>query len=108
MKTDRYHQKSRNIAIEVWNPRQNAPSGITASRSDLWVTVLADSVWVAPTEAVRAFAAAARPGDGVRRVERAGDGNATLLVVADRHLLNFVYARLDGGDPAATLAAQRP
>ncbi len=104
VKTERKHAQTRNICLEYWNPRSNKPSGVSASQSHLWVTVLADSIWCVRTEELKRFVSALAPGDGVRRLERIGDGNSNAFIVPDRLLLGPVYFRLDSElDPLALI-----
>ena len=95
IKTERKHAQTRNICLEYWNPRSDKPSGVSASQSHLWVTVLTDSVWCVHTDALKQFVSTLAPGDGVRRLERIGDGNSNAFIVPDRLLLGPLYFRLE-------------
>jgi hypothetical protein len=93
VKYDKYHQKTHNIAIEIWNTSANRPSGLSSTKSDLWVCLLHDSMWVAKTAYLKAFIFDA----GIppkRVVENAGDGNARIYLYSDSEILS-IFHRID-------------
>jgi hypothetical protein len=102
VKTERKFSVTGNIAVEHWNPRQNKPSGISASQSDLWVTVLADSIWMVPTLTLRQFVDNLRIGPGVRHLKRVGDGNADCWIIRGDLLLGPVYRELQSPETMLT------
>lgn len=91
VKYDKYHEKSGNIAIEVWNTRSNTPSGLSYTKSDLWVCLLHDSMWVARTAFLKTFVEGIKPR---RVIENAGDGNARIYLYPDTEILS-IFHRID-------------
>jgi hypothetical protein len=95
VKNDEYAKRSGNIAIEVFNPKSNKASGITATKADLWVHILEDEVWITSTKNLLDFTKTAKPH---KIVDRAGDNNATLLLYKKEHILNEIFTRIDTMD----------
>lgn len=93
-KLDRHEARSGNVAVEYYNPRRGAPSGIAATSADLWVFVLRGpaSAWAARTADLRAHVAAA---PCLRDLPRAGDGNASVKLYARPALFAALFHRLD-------------
>lgn len=76
VKYDLYAISSKNIAVEVFNPKSGRPSGLMASKSDLWM-VVTDEVHVCNTQALKKWV---NDHPAKRIVSTAGDGNATILL----------------------------
>jgi hypothetical protein len=94
VKYDLLASTTGNIAIEYANPRTNKPSGLFATKSNLWFIVLDKplSVWVAKTEDLKLFFSTQPP---LKIIEKAGDGNAALRLYSKDHILDSVFSRLD-------------
>ena len=92
VKNDLYASKSGNIAIEVYNPKSNKKSGLTITKSDLWVHIVDGNVWVARTADLKGFIETNKP---LREVEKAGDGNATILLYKAKDILPKVFKCID-------------
>jgi hypothetical protein len=98
VKFDRMAASTGNIALEYWNCRSDQESGLLATRSHLWVHVLPSPlcVYAAGTGGLRKFVGETPP---LRRVERAGDGNANLLLYRARDILPPIFVGLDVTTP---------
>jgi len=93
VKHDLYEKKSGNVAVEYRNPRLDKPSGITATRSDIWVFVLSDeSVWACRTSDLKRHL---KQYKGVRDIEFGGDGNASMRLYRRIELFDQRFFRLD-------------
>ena len=90
VKWDIYAVKSGNIAIEVFNPKSDKPSGLYATKANLW-THITDYVYVTTVEDLKVFVDTESP---VRTITNGGDGNATLLLFREDHILN-IFTKLD-------------
>ena len=51
VKYDEMQAKTGNIAIEIYNPKSGKPSGLTATKANLWCQVLKDSTWITSVKA---------------------------------------------------------
>jgi hypothetical protein len=93
VKFDKFHQKTGNIAIEIWNTKLNKPSGLSSTKADLWVCVLHDSMWVANVALLKTyvFNTGTKP---KRIVENAGDNNAMIYLYNDEDILKM-FRRVD-------------
>ena len=84
-----------NLAIEHWNSKSNKPSGLSHTKSDYWVTVLPSptSVYIAKTQDLRQYCQSTPP---VRKVQRAGDSNASIWCYPMHDILTSVFDRVEG------------
>jgi hypothetical protein len=85
VKNDIYANKSGNIALEMFNPRSNKESGLTATRADLWCHIIFPEIWVCRVIELKNFVAITDP---FRVIERAGDGNAKLFLYKKDKLMS--------------------
>jgi len=93
VKFDEYEQRSGNVAIEVFNPRLQKPSGLTATEAFFWAHVLADGViWITPTELLKKYLDQTEP---ARIIDRGGDNNATLYLYPSAEILSEAFYRVD-------------
>lgn len=92
VKNDVRAKETGNIAIEVHNSRQDKPSGLTATKANLWCHIIGGEVWVAQVTILRAFTETTPP---LRKVKRAGDDNADILLYKREVILPAVFKRLD-------------
>lgn len=95
VKYDAYEKRSGNVAIEVRNSRQDRPSGITATESHIWAHVLHDSIWFTPVTSLLAYTEWVKP---ERRIEHAGDGNATILLYKRDIIMPDIFTQVDDFD----------
>lgn len=100
-KYDKYENRSGNIAIEFFNPKTNRPTGIDATKADLWVHVLANpmSAWVTTVASLRRYI---RDYDPIRVIERGGDDNSSMLLYDRETIFKDIFHRLDGRTPPVT------
>jgi len=96
VKNDEMAERTGNLAIEVWNSYRNEPSGLTATKADLWVQIVGDAVYVANVAELRAWVDA--NGHTARYISRAGNRNATILLFNAYTILEAVFSRIDGLD----------
>ena len=92
VKHDIYEARSGNIAIEIWNPKSNKPSGLSITRADFWCHVLQNSVWLTPVQDLRRFVDSVKP---LRKIDKGGDGNATILLYKREIILPEIFVRID-------------
>lgn len=99
VKTDYKHRRTGNLAVEIANPKSGLATGLYATEAELFVFVLKDEVWVAPTKTLRAAVEAGMAADRYRLFEGAGDGNATVALVPAAEVLGPLFVRLDNLSP---------
>lgn len=92
VKNDEYAKKSGNIAIEVFNPKSNKASGLYITQADIWAHVLDDEIWISSPEKMKNFINSKKP---LRIIEKAGDGNATILLYRKDEILDEIFTRVD-------------
>jgi len=93
VKYDEYEKRSGNIAIEVYNPRLDKPSGLTATKAFFWAQVLVDEVvWITPVDSLKIYIDNHEPG---RIIEHGGDNNAKLLLYPSNQILADTFTRID-------------
>lgn len=98
VKNDIYALRSGNIAIELYNPKLGKESGLTATRSDLWVFVVGEEVWATSTEMLRDYVAKNKP---FRIIDSGGDNNALLYLYKKDALMPGLFKRIDDIDAAS-------
>tara|TARA_Y100001938_G_scaffold150868_1_gene243974 strand:+ start:661 stop:1164 length:504 start_codon:yes stop_codon:yes gene_type:complete len=91
VKYDEMQAKTGNIAIEIYNPRSGKPSGLTATKADLWCHVLQESVWITSVKELRKFCKETPP---FKMFSSAGDGNAAILLYKTKDILE-IFERID-------------
>tara|TARA_Y100000592_G_scaffold99967_1_gene177992 strand:- start:807 stop:1295 length:489 start_codon:yes stop_codon:yes gene_type:complete len=91
VKYDEMQEKTGNIAIEIYNPRSGKPSGLTATKADLWCQVLKDSAWITSVKALKKFCEETPP---FKMFSSAGDGNAAILLYKTNDILE-IFERVD-------------
>ena len=91
VKYDEMQAATGNIAIEVYNSKSDKPSGLSATKADLWCHVLKDSVWITSVKKLKEFCKEHKP---LRRVGAAGDGNASILLYKTEDILE-IFERID-------------
>lgn len=88
VKNDIKSSQTDNLAIEVHNTRKGSPSGLTATKADLWFYVMISEVWITRTTDLRAYTHKNKP---KRIIDRAGDCNAKILLYDKSSILNSVF-----------------
>lgn len=91
VKYDEMQAKTGNIAIEIYNPKSGNPSGLTATKANLWCHVLQDSSWITSVKALRKFCEETPP---FKMFSSAGDGNAAILLYKTEDILK-IFDRID-------------
>lgn len=97
VKYDLYSAKSGNIAIEVANSRKGTPSGLMATKAQLWFHIT-DDIYCARTKDMLDFVSARAPS---RIITHAGDGNAYIYLYPAQDLYDSLFVRLDVSDLVA-------
>ena len=92
VKNDLYAAKSGNIAIEVYNPYSNKKSGLSITKSDLWVHIVNNEYWVAKTKELKSFVSKTPP---FKKRDSVGDGNANILLYKVETILPEIFHRID-------------
>lgn len=97
-KYDLYESRSGNIAIEFFNPKSGRPTGIDATKADLWIHVLDKpmTVWATSVATLRRYI---REHDPVKVVDCGGDANAAILLYKRQEIFKDIFHRLDGLKP---------
>ena len=91
VKYDEMQAKTGNIAIEIYNPKSGKPSGLTATKANLWCHVLQDSAWITSVEKLKEFCEDTPPFKSFNSV---GDGNASILLYKTEDILK-IFERID-------------
>ncbi len=95
VKYDIMAARTSNLAIEYWNSRLEKPSGILATKAEIWAVVINDcgnmTLWMISTEKLRKFIDNNNPKAVKKNV---GDGNANILLYDDSFILEE-FTRLD-------------
>lgn len=105
VKFDVMAAKTGNIAIETRNSFQNTPSGIEATKADIWTIVLKEldsyAVFITTVPKLKAFIKQFRP---LREIPNAGDCNANILLYREDFILSKIFTRIDGESEASVIA----
>ena len=96
VKYDYKSEETGNIAIEHHNSKVDRPSGITATKADLWVYILGTgkniSAWVVKSSALKAFLEKVSP---FKEIAYGGDNNAALYIYKKDDILERLFVRMD-------------
>jgi hypothetical protein len=99
VKFDRMAQSTGNIAIEMHNTRHDKPSGLSATKADIWVIVVMDGnhkvAFAINTDRLRRFVESNEP---KKKVEYGGEENARIYLYPDS-ILEDLFERLDNCEP---------
>lgn len=77
VKNDVMATKTGNVAIEYWNSRKNAPSGLTVTKANIWAHKIDGEVWICSVPSLKKFVETNKP---LRIIEGGGDDNADLYL----------------------------
>lgn len=96
VKYDKMQAQTGNLAIEYFNPRSNRPSGILSSLSDFWAFRIdrPEGVWLVCRKTLLNFISKVKP---LRIIERAGDGNAGVMLYECEQILQLGLSMDDPG-----------
>lgn len=102
VKFDMYAAKSGNIAIEFFNSKSSTPSGLTATKADLWCHVITNpmSVWVASVVRLKKFCEEVKP---LRTITSGGDNNSCMYLYKQDLICSEVFTRIDDCNNPETL-----
>lgn len=92
VKNDVYALRSGNIAVEMFNPKSAKPSGLSATKADLWVFMVGAEIWITRTDTLRKFVEDNKP---FRIIDSGGDNNAYLYLYKKDAILDTIFHRLD-------------
>lgn len=95
VKSDYMAEQTGNLAIEYYNSKKGNPSGLHATKADIWVHCIKDgsnlTVWGTSVRTLKAFTESEKP---IKTVEFGGDNNASLWLYQDSHILE-IFKQLD-------------
>ena len=77
IKNDEMSKKTGNIALEYYNSKSCKPSGITATKADIWVHKINGELWIIRVSELINFTKTEKP---VKMISGGGDNNADLLI----------------------------
>lgn len=97
VKFDKMSESTGNLAVEVFNPKSDKPSGIMATMSDFWVFCFGNpiQIWVSEVDALKSYINDNKP---FRVIDVGGDNNASLYLYKRDELLNQCFMRIDNMD----------
>ena len=91
VKYDEMQAKTGNIAIEFYNSKLDRPSGLSATKADLWCHVLKDSTWITSVDKLKKLCEETTP---FKSFNYAGDENASILLYKTEDVLE-IFERID-------------
>jgi hypothetical protein len=77
VKNDLYAARTGNIAIEVYNPKSDKPSGVYITEAHIWCHITHGKLYFTSVAKLREYIESIKP---LKTIERAGDGNAKILL----------------------------
>lgn len=88
VKYDIYSERSGNIAIEFWNSKKNAPSGINVTKADYWVHILPNNgkmnAYITTVKTLKDFI---KSTPACRTIFDGGDKNANIYLYKSQIIL---------------------
>lgn len=96
VKNDIMSVATGNIAIEVSNPRSGKESGISVTKSDLWVHIVGKEIWCCKSGKLKSFVSKNKP---FKVVKYAGDGNATIYLYKKADIMPKIFTELSSKEP---------
>ena len=91
VKYDEMQHLTGNIAIEFYNCKSNKPSGLSATKADLWCHVLKESTWMTSVKKLKDFCENKKP---FRTITGGGDGNASIFLYNTKDIIK-IFERVD-------------
>lgn len=98
-KFDQMEATTGNIAVEYYNTKKGEPSGIDATKADIWAFILQrpQSVWVCRTADLKSYKDTVRP---FKDIACGGDDNAAIKVYRREEIFAAVpFHRIDTVTP---------
>lgn len=88
VKYDVMASRTGNIAIEFWNSKKNAPSGLSATKSDFWVQVLEEPtgrvIYITTVDDLKNFTKFEKP---LKTIIAGGDKNSSMYIYEKERIL---------------------
>lgn len=107
VKNDVMSAKTGNVAIEYWNSKKNAPSGLYRTTATFWVHKFEGTLWISRVSSLLDFTKTEKPH---RMIAGGGDDNADMFLYKKEKIKNamreisslscpndFLMFSLDGG-----------
>tara|TARA_Y100001938_G_scaffold142131_1_gene212898 strand:+ start:1145 stop:1642 length:498 start_codon:yes stop_codon:yes gene_type:complete len=91
VKYDEMQHLTGNLAIEFYNCKSNKPSGLSATKADLWCHVLKESTWMTSVKKLKDFCENKKP---FRTITGGGDGNASIFLYKTKDIIK-IFERVD-------------
>lgn len=86
--------RTNNMAIEIENPISNKLTGLNVTEAEIWATLIREEdnwmIFITETEKLRSYV----KNNKGKRIEKAGDGNATILLYPLPEILT-IFSRID-------------
>lgn len=99
VKFDVMAQRTGNIAIEYHNTKKDAPSGLNATKANIWAHILYDdsnkTLWITSVAKLKDYCNKNTP---KKVVKNAGDKNANLLIFSCDVILPDIFHRVENVD----------
>lgn len=100
VKFDDKSASTGNLYIEYHNSKADKPSGVTVTKSNLWIQVLPEedglkTVWVTSVSSLRNFMEEVEP---YKKIAFGGDDNSAGYVYTKETILNKLFKRIDNLD----------
>jgi hypothetical protein len=94
VKLDAMAVRTNNMAIEIENPISSKLTGLNVTEAEIWAVLIREEdnwmVFLTETEKLRSYV----KNNKGRRIEKAGDGNATILLYPLPEILT-IFSRID-------------
>lgn len=93
IKYDMMSDDTGNLAVEFFNSKSNKPSGIMATKADLWCFVVGskNEIWIARTVDIKAMMYKLTP---IKIVTHGGDKNSSMMIYKKDDILTHMH-RID-------------
>lgn len=93
VKSDLKERQTGNVAVEYFNTKKQAPSGIDATTAKLWVFVLIDpiTIWACSVSELQNYIKKVKP---LRDVS-GGDDNSQMFLYKREQLFDDIFYRID-------------
>lgn len=96
VKHDVMAEKTKNLAIEIHNVKQDKPSGLNCTKANLWACIIPDgenrTLWITSVKKLKEFCNNTEP---VKTIAAGGDKNAKLLLYKCDVILPQVFHRFE-------------
>ena len=94
VKLDAMAVRTNNMAIEIENPISSKLTGLNVTEAEIWAVLIREEdnwmIFLTETEKLRSYV----KNNKGRRIEKAGDGNATILLYPLPEILT-IFSRID-------------